>query len=106
MQTELFRFCQKLLSVLNFVYCACMNIIYKCVCDEQRGKFRPRLQQMVEGNSAASVEDASKKAFKALPNLHDAITALVVLKAVGPATASGRFSTRQSAFNCPFNSRY
>ena len=78
-----------------------MLVCVLCVCvrDEQRGKFRPRLQQMVEENSAESVEDASKKAFKALPNLHDAITALVVLKAVGPATASGQFNIRQFEFD-------
>ena len=45
---------------------------------------------MVEENSPDSVEAASKKAFKALPNLKLAIEALTVLKAVGPATASGK----------------
>ncbi|XP_076448435.1 uncharacterized protein LOC143285078 [Babylonia areolata] len=53
-----------------------------------RGKFRPRLQQLVEGNSAESVETASKRAFKVLPNLRLAVEALTVLKGVGPATAS------------------
>ncbi|KAK3090723.1 hypothetical protein FSP39_014102 [Pinctada imbricata] len=53
-----------------------------------RGKFRPRLQQLVESNSEEEVESASKKAFKKLPNLKSAISELTVLKAVGPATAS------------------
>ncbi|KAK7111669.1 uncharacterized protein [Littorina saxatilis] len=53
-----------------------------------RGKFRPRLQQMVEENSAESVETASKKGFQALPSIKAAVEALTVLRAVGPATAS------------------
>ncbi|XP_060073052.1 uncharacterized protein LOC132552877 [Ylistrum balloti] len=53
-----------------------------------RGKFRPRLEQMVQSNSEAEVEAASRKAFKELPNLPNAIKALTVLKAIGPATAS------------------
>ena len=55
----------------------------------QRGKFRPRLEQMVQSNSEEDVLNASKKAFKLLPNLSAAIQALTVLKAIGPATASG-----------------
>ncbi|XP_052686198.1 uncharacterized protein LOC128165574 [Crassostrea angulata] len=53
-----------------------------------KGKFRPRLQQMVESNSEDLIISASKKAFKHLPNLKKAIEELTVLKAVGPATAS------------------
>ncbi|XP_022316799.2 uncharacterized protein LOC111120371 [Crassostrea virginica] len=53
-----------------------------------RGKFRPRLQQMVESNPEEIVVSASKKAFKCIPNLKKAIEELTVLKAVGPATAS------------------
>ncbi|XP_033742122.1 uncharacterized protein LOC117328725 isoform X2 [Pecten maximus] len=53
-----------------------------------RGKFRPRLEQMVQSNSEEEVEAASRKAFKELPNLPNAIKALTVLKAIGPATAS------------------
>ena len=55
----------------------------------QRGKFRPRLEQMVQSNSEEDVLNASKKAFKLLPNLSAAIQAMTVLKAIGPATASG-----------------
>lgn len=53
-----------------------------------RGKFRPRLQEMVQTNSPELVESSSKKAFKKLPNVAAAIKELTVLKAVGPATAS------------------
>lgn len=53
-----------------------------------RGKFRPRLQQLVESNSDDSVEESSKKAFSLLPDVHAAITELSSLRGVGPATAS------------------
>ncbi|XP_021363763.1 uncharacterized protein LOC110457002 [Mizuhopecten yessoensis] len=53
-----------------------------------RGKFRPRLEQMVQSNSEEDVKAASLKGFKELPNLSNAIKALTVLKAIGPATAS------------------
>uniref|UniRef100_A0A8C6UFA6 Zgc:112496 n=1 Tax=Neogobius melanostomus TaxID=47308 RepID=A0A8C6UFA6_9GOBI len=53
-----------------------------------RGKFRPRLQQLVESNSEGSVEKCSKKAFSLLPDVHAAISELSSLKGVGPATAS------------------
>lgn len=63
------------------------NFLNEHDCILQRGKFRPRLQQMVESNPE---ESASKKAFKCIPNLKKAIEELTVLKAVGPATASGK----------------
>lgn len=47
---------------------------------------------MVESNSEDLIISASKKAFKHLPNLKKAIEELTVLKAVGPATASGNGS--------------
>lgn len=53
-----------------------------------RGKFRPRLQQLVDSNSEDSVEKCSRKAFSLLPDVHAAITELSSLKGVGPATAS------------------
>lgn len=57
----------------------------------QRGKFRPRLTEMVKTNSEKEVKDASTKAFQSLPDISAAIQALSVLKAVGPATASGGY---------------
>ncbi|XP_033102570.1 uncharacterized protein LOC117105517 [Anneissia japonica] len=53
-----------------------------------RGKFRPRLAELVQTNTPELVETSSKKAFQSLPDLKSALKHLVVLKAVGPATAS------------------
>lgn len=53
-----------------------------------RGKFRPRLQQLVASNSEVTVEKCSRKAFSLLPNVQAAIAELSCLKAIGPATAS------------------
>ncbi|KAM8877273.1 uncharacterized protein ACB058_003218 isoform 1-T2 [Synchiropus picturatus] len=53
-----------------------------------RGKFRPRLQQLVASNCADTVEKCSRKAFLLLPDVLAAITKLSTLKGVGPATAS------------------
>ncbi|XP_034049870.1 uncharacterized protein zgc:112496 [Thalassophryne amazonica] len=53
-----------------------------------RGKFRPRLQQLVASNSEDTVEKCSRKAFWLLPDVSAAITELSSLKGVGPATAS------------------
>ncbi|KAM6897581.1 uncharacterized protein FYW49_018878 [Xenentodon cancila] len=53
-----------------------------------RGKFRPRLQQLVASNSEDTVEKCSRKAFSLLPDVQAAIADLSSLKGVGPATAS------------------
>ncbi|KAM9837849.1 uncharacterized protein ACBR49_018471 [Aulostomus maculatus] len=53
-----------------------------------RGKFRPRLQQLVASNSEDTVEKCSRKAFSILPDMQAAIAELSTLKGVGPATAS------------------
>ncbi|KAJ8399820.1 hypothetical protein AAFF_G00405500 [Aldrovandia affinis] len=53
-----------------------------------RGKFRPRLQQMVASNPSETVERCTKKAFSLLPKVTAAITELSSLKGLGPATAS------------------
>ncbi|XP_028562453.2 uncharacterized protein LOC114584619 isoform X1 [Podarcis muralis] len=53
-----------------------------------RGKFRPRLQQLVATNSSEMVESCTRKAFQLLPDIAAAMTELCKLKAVGPATAS------------------
>ena len=53
-----------------------------------RGKWRP-LRRMVEANSPKAVEDASRRAFAALPSdTEGAITHLCTLRGIGPATAS------------------
>ena len=56
----------------------------------QRGKFRPRLTELVQQNSSEEVESTSKSAIAALPDLENAVKILTKLKAVGPATASGK----------------
>ncbi|XP_057682909.1 uncharacterized protein zgc:112496 isoform X2 [Corythoichthys intestinalis] len=53
-----------------------------------RGKFRPRLQQLVSSNSESAVAECSRKAFNLLPDVAAAISELGSLKGVGPATAS------------------
>ncbi|VDI32892.1 Hypothetical predicted protein [Mytilus galloprovincialis] len=44
-----------------------------------RGKFRPRLEQMVKENSEEDVLKASKKAFSVLPNVSEAINLIVYI---------------------------
>lgn len=53
-----------------------------------RGKYRPRLTDLVRINTPAAVMLVSKKAFRKLPNLASAIQTLSSLKGIGPATAS------------------
>ncbi|CAG0881739.1 unnamed protein product [Darwinula stevensoni] len=56
-----------------------------------RGKFRPRLKELVQMNTPRHVQSESKKAFRALLKKDDvssAIQALCNLKGVGPAMAS------------------
>uniref|UniRef100_A0A098M168 CG2446 CG2446-PC n=1 Tax=Hypsiglena sp. JMG-2014 TaxID=1550645 RepID=A0A098M168_9SAUR len=53
-----------------------------------RGKFRPRLQQLVAANPSKIVEEQTRKAFHQLPDVEMAVKDLNELKGVGPATAS------------------
>ncbi|KAL2317872.1 hypothetical protein Fmac_031748 [Flemingia macrophylla] len=53
-----------------------------------RGKWRPRLLNLVSSLDDALVSSASQKAFQNLPDLSKAVSALTLLKGVGPATAS------------------
>lgn len=55
----------------------------------QRGRFRPRLQQLVATNPPELVVQRSASAFRLLPDMQAAITELCALRGVGPATASG-----------------
>ncbi|KAG9464484.1 hypothetical protein GDO78_019869, partial [Eleutherodactylus coqui] len=57
-----------------------------------RGKFRPRLKQMVSSNPASTVESCTRKAFQLLPDISAAIAELCQLKGIGPATASAVLS--------------
>ncbi|CAI8050614.1 hypothetical protein GBAR_LOCUS27775 [Geodia barretti] len=54
-----------------------------------RGKFRPRLMEMVRQNSPEDVEKVTGSAIGALPDLERAVRLATQLRAVGPATASG-----------------
>ncbi len=57
----------------------------------QRGKFRPRLTELVKENSPDKVKELTTSAFSQLPkNVRKAVEILKALKAVGPATASGK----------------
>ena len=71
-----------MLAILLIFY-ACLNNFF------QRGKFRPRLTELVQTNTEKEVIDASTEAFQKLPDVPAAIQALTVLRAIGPATASG-----------------
>lgn len=55
----------------------------------QRGRFRPRLQQLVATNPPELVVKRSAAAFNLLPDMQAAVTELCTLRGVGPATASG-----------------
>ena len=58
----------------------------------QRGKFRPRLSELILENSEDQIMEITSQACSEMPNLRKAISTLTKLKAVGPATASGRNS--------------
>nr|CAD7262664.1 unnamed protein product [Timema shepardi] len=55
---------------------------------QTRGKFYPQLSYLVKVNTPRAVMMETKKAFKKLPNLEQAITALSNLKGVGTTMAS------------------
>jgi hypothetical protein len=54
----------------------------------QRGKFYPQLSYLIKVNTPKAVMSETKKAFRKLPNLEGAITALTNLKGVGTTMAS------------------
>ncbi|XP_065165452.1 uncharacterized protein Amun [Atheta coriaria] len=55
---------------------------------QTRGKFYPQLSYLVKVNTPRAVVTETKKAFRKLPNLEQAITALSNLKGVGTTMAS------------------
>ncbi|XP_065366103.1 uncharacterized protein Amun [Calliphora vicina] len=55
---------------------------------QTRGKFYPQLNYLVKVNTPRAVMTETKKAFRKLPNLEQAITALSNLKGVGTTMAS------------------
>ncbi|XP_057603895.1 uncharacterized protein LOC130860096 [Hippopotamus amphibius kiboko] len=60
----------------------------------ERGRFRPRLQQLVTSNYPELVVQRSAAAFNLLPDMHAAVTELCTLRGVGPATASAVLAAR------------
>ncbi|XP_014822963.1 PREDICTED: uncharacterized protein LOC106903573 isoform X2 [Poecilia mexicana] len=54
----------------------------------QRGKFRPRLQQLAASNAEDAVQKRSRTAMGLLPDVPAAVAELSGLRGVGPATAS------------------
>lgn len=54
----------------------------------QRGKFYPQLSYLIKVNTPRAVLEETKKAFRKLPNLEQALTALSNLKGVGITMAS------------------
>ena len=65
-----------------------------------RGKFRPSILDLVKTNTETAVKNVTKKAFKKMPNINAAITALTQLKGIAPSTASGK---RRNAICCHSN---
>uniref|UniRef100_A0A182NRV8 Uncharacterized protein n=1 Tax=Anopheles dirus TaxID=7168 RepID=A0A182NRV8_9DIPT len=55
---------------------------------QTRGKFYPQLSYLIKVNTPRAVQAETKKAFRKLPNLEQAITALSNLKGVGTTMAS------------------
>ena len=55
----------------------------------QRGKFFPQLTNLVRINTPKAVQTESRKAFRKLPNVEQAISTLTNLKGVGTTLASG-----------------
>ncbi|RWS10509.1 uncharacterized protein B4U79_14800 [Dinothrombium tinctorium] len=66
-----------------------------------RGKYRPRLIDLVKINTELAVLQTTKKAFRKLPNLGGAIQALTNLKGIGPASASAVLAAAAPE-HCPF----
>jgi len=68
-----------------------------------RGKFRPSILDLVRTNTETAIKNVTKKAFKKMPNISAAITALTQLKGIAPATASA-ILVAHSPHVCPYMS--
>ena len=62
----------------------------------QRGKFFPQLTNLVRINTPKAVQTETRKAFRKLPNVEQAISTLTNLKGVGTTLASGLSSASVS----------
>ena len=65
----------------------------------QRGKFFPQLTNLVRINTPKAVQTESRKAFRKLPNVEQAISTLTNLKGVGTTLASGLRKTKQNIYS-------
>ncbi|XP_055689930.1 uncharacterized protein LOC129793723 [Lutzomyia longipalpis] len=68
---------------------------------QTRGKYYPQLSYLVKVNTPRAVMQETKKAFKKLPNIEQAITALSNLKGVGTTMASALLAAAAPE-NAPF----
>ena len=64
----------------------------------QRGKFFPQLTNLVRINTPKAVQTESRKAFRKLPNVEQAISTLTNLKGVGTTLASGLKNKWKNSF--------
>ena len=64
----------------------------------QRGKFFPQLTNLVRINTPKAVQTESRKAFRKLPNVEQAISTLTNLKGVGTTLASGLRKTKKDIY--------
>ena len=71
----------------------CENEIFNMII-LQRGKFFPQLTNLVRINTPKAVQTESRKAFRKLPNVEQAISTLTNLKGVGTTLASGLRKTK------------
>ena len=55
----------------------------------QRGKFRPRLTELIKSNSEKDIKEITSRSHGHIKEPEAAIKELCKLKGVGPATASG-----------------
>ena len=81
------------LLVVNFRY-VLHNVMYNYIYIVnlfQRGKFRPRLTELVASNADSLIKEVSVASFKNFKKPEIAIKELSKLRGVGPATASGEY---------------
>lgn len=85
-------------------YTSIANVIIKInlfLFSTQRGKIYPQLSYLIKVNTPRAVMQETKKAFRKLPNLEQALTALSNLKGVGTTMASALLAAA-APDNAPF----
>lgn len=84
----------------------CTTMSWHCIFIFQRGKFRPRLTELVKGNTPKTVEDITRTGISLLPKLGAAIQHVMILNGVGPATASGKLIFIDTLLTCNLWGKY